>query len=622
MNKMYYGPKNTTDNAYRISPVPKVNITREINYANDIIIGYTYILNLNGFVSSYRDLRNNDSESKSSDQSNNIAKILGNMEILRGILLTNGNFLRLIDSNNSVLLEANGGTLKSLNFEESDNHWTNFAPFTAQIEFNEVNILGENLSSAIDSNSITTNMVDINKYKLKTFTENWNFDINEDTYYSTVLNSDVGQPLQINNSSINVAYTLSATGKNYYNSDGTLKAAWNQAKDFVQERLYLQIKALIGGILRNGKTVCEAEQTLGSTDYSVTDQIKDQIDYIRYNSKNLNLGGILKDIQNTYKVYNETVDCETSESEGTFSVKYNSLLKHNKDGDFNADNVIHTVNKTINSTLNTVNDYNTIISVEGKIQGLLEGGLVNSKGNFQLPRNGTLLIANSGSPSKFDNALSFLPSVISIDDDDLKANFKIALGVTYADLGITGNWSRKDPFTTGDNPTCGGDPTNITPVSFNLTKNYIDASISYSVEYSSNKNGIGDKDSFITFSSYSIDEPISILAEHVFPGSTYYNRDGKTLFQDIDTVTARKISIEIKGRNKTLRKTWPCEVDLLSYGGCASVIDQFNIPEFTESLFPDYEDFILTTKQINYDPRQGSYTANLSYTCTPGCKFK
>ena len=201
-------------------------------------------------------------------------------------------------------------------------------------------------------------------------------------------------------------------------------------------------------------------------------------------------------------------------------------------------------------------------------------------------------------------------------------NFKTALGITYADLGITGNWSRKDPFTTGTDPTCSGDPTNITPVSFNLTKNYIDASISYSVEYSSNRNGIGDKDSFITFTDYTIDEPVSILAEHVFPGSTYYNRDGRTVFQDIDTVTARKISINIKGRNKTLRKTWPCEVDLLGYGGCNSVIEQFNIPEFTEALFPDYDDFILTTKQINYDPRQGSYTASLSYTCTPGCKFK
>ena len=622
MNKMYYGPKNTTNNAYRISPVPKVVIAREINYANDVIIGYTYILNLNGFVSSYRDLRNNDSESKSSDQSNNIAKILGNMEILKGILLANGSFLRLLDNNNSILLEANGGTLKSLSFDESDNHWTNFVPFSAQIEFNEVNILGESLTSAIDSTSITTNMVDINKYKLKTFTENWNFDINEDTYYNSVLNSDIGQQLQINNSSINIAYDLSATGKNYYNSDGTLKAAWTQAKDFVQERMYLQLKGLIGGILRDGKTVCEAEQTLGSTDYSTTDQNFNQIDYIRYNNRALNKGGMLKDIQNYYKVYNETVTCATSESEGTFSLKYNSLLKHNKDGNFNADNVIHTVNKTINSTLNTVSDYNTTISVEGKIQGLLEGGLINSNGNFQLPRNGTLLIANSGSPTKFDNALTFLSSVISIDDDDLKLNFKTALGITYADLGITGNWSRKDPFTTGTDPTCSGDPTNITPVSFNLTKNYIDASISYSVEYSSNRNGIGDKDSFITFTDYTIDEPVSILAEHVFPGSTYYNRDGRTVFQDIDTVTARKISINIKGRNKTLRKTWPCEVDLLGYGGCNSVIEQFNIPEFTEALFPDYDDFILTTKQINYDPRQGSYTASLSYTCTPGCKFK
>jgi len=627
MNKMYYGPKNTTDNVYRLSPIPKISISREINYANDVILGYTYILNLTGFASNDRDLRTNDSQSRTYINSNNMSRVLGNIEIVKGILLANGSFLRVLDNDNQVLLEANGGTLKSLSFDESDNHWTNFSPFSAQIEFNEVNILGENLSSAIDVTSITTNMVDINKYKIKAFTENWSFDIDEDNYYNHVLKSDTGQDLKINNSYINVTYNISATGKNYYYDDqGKIKtkAAWTQAKDFAQERLYLQLKGLIGGILRDGKTVCLAEETLGSTEYVVgqSPQNPFQIDYIRYNNKALNKGGMLKDIQNAYKVYNETVTCETSESEGTFTLKYNSLLKHDKDGNFNADNVIHTVNKTINSTLNTVSDHVTTLSVEGKIQGLLEGGLINTSGNFQLPMNGRLLISQSGN-SKFDNALTFLPSIIDIDNDDLKSTFKTALGITYSGLSIpSGNWSRKDPFTAGTDPTCTTPPANITPISFNLTKNYIDASISYSVEYSSTKNGTGDKDSFITFSNYTIDEPVSVLAEHVFPGSTFFNRDGTTLFQDIDTVTARKISIEIKGRNKTLRKTWPCEVDLLSYAGCNSVIDQFNIPEFKETLFPDYETFILTAKQINYDPRQGLYTANLSYTCTPGCEFK
>ena len=626
VNKLYYGPKNTTNNKYRISPVPKITINRQINYANDVIIGYTYTIDINGFASTFRDLRDNSSQQISTDISgnNNIQKVFDNIEIVRQILSKNGSFLRLIDQNNNVLLEAKGGTLRSLNFADSDNQWTQYCQYTAQIEFNELNILNENPQSAIDSTSITSNIIDITKYKIKTFTDSWTFDVQNETYNSFVINGETGQTLNINNSTINVSYNLSATGKNYYQDDGTTKAAWIQAKEFVQDRLYRQVKSLIGGALAYNADFpdqqCEANKKLGALSYDVlSSNDSSQIDHIDNTN---NDGGIFKSLQNNYKVYNETVSCDTSESEGTFSINYASILKQKSSGSFDADNVLHKVTKNVNFTIDNAIKKNTTISVNGTIEGLIEGGLIRTGGKFTLPQNGVLMFASDG-VTKYQSIIDFLPKIFDLDNDDLISNFKTALNINYLSLGMSTDPDilltnqLSDPFLSNAYPPdCLANQSTLRPISFNLTKNYLNSTIEYSVEYTSKRGGSGDKNSYVTITTYSVDEPVSVLAEFNIPGSTFYNRDGYTVIQDINTVTARKIAVTIEGRNKQYRVCGECDLDLLyiaNYG--------LPIPELPDNKLPSLTDYILTERQTSYNVREGSYTVTLGYMCKQGCNI-
>jgi hypothetical protein len=621
MNKMYYGPPDTTELSFLISPIPNISISRNIDYANDIIIGYKYTVDFKGYATaSGLPLPSNSGQILST----NLSKILQNIEKIKGVFSYNGSTLRVIDESDNKLIVASGGILKSLSFNPSPNNWTNFASYEASIEFNELSLLNETLTSAISGVSISTNIVDINKYKIKNFTENWSFEIPDD-YYNHLLSSDVGENIKINNSVINVTYNLSATGKNYYNSDSStisktsLKEPWVQAKEFVQNRLYTQVKGLIGGILHVADddkiaNICEENKTLGPEYISkVSGQDSAQIGYIGDSSGS---NGSLSDIKDKYKVYNETISCNTSESEGTFNVVYNSILKRNKDTNtnFDADNILHTVNKTINYGINNPNNFNTTISVEGKIQGLIEGGLVtNSSGSYELPQNGRLFLSHN-SKNKFSNAENFLSQIIDSGNDDLKSTFKTALGITFSGLNIEGNFQREDIFISNTLSQC-ETPPSPTPISFVLTKNYLEANITYSLEYSFNKNGKGDNNKFITFSSYSVEEPVSVLAEIVYPGSTYWSRDGKTIFQDINTVTARKISIVIEGRDSTLKKCSPCGV--LD----TDIIDGLTIPDLPSSILPDPALYIISQNQTTWNPRQGSYIVNLEYICKPGCNI-
>jgi hypothetical protein len=139
MNKMFYGPYETFDNSYLISPIPHISIGREINYSNDLIIGYTYNVNINGYATNPSGIET------VGNTSSNISQVLENIEKIKGILSYNGSTLRLLDNNNKVLIAASGGILKSLTFDQSSNNWSYYAPYSATIEFNDIQILEEKL---------------------------------------------------------------------------------------------------------------------------------------------------------------------------------------------------------------------------------------------------------------------------------------------------------------------------------------------------------------------------------------------------------------------------------------------------------------------------------------------
>jgi len=175
MIKFYYGPEAEVLESYRVVPAPQISINTQLSYANDTIIGYSYIISVNGVISSlsqeYIESLEDDliyeEESPSSgsltsenelvlidesetilyandpnsiDQIRNIRPILFGIEYIRKLFSRNGSALTIRDDQNDNLLRAKGGILKSINFNTSSNQWTSSCPYAIELEFNELEI--------------------------------------------------------------------------------------------------------------------------------------------------------------------------------------------------------------------------------------------------------------------------------------------------------------------------------------------------------------------------------------------------------------------------------------------------------------------------------------------------
>lgn len=583
MTKAYYGPSGTLSDIYRLVPAPTISINTEINYANDVIIGYTYTVNISGYATAMRLLTENPTNAE--DQIKSIEKVVSHIDIIRTILSRNSSELHILDDDGNTMIKCKGGTLRSLEFPQSENNWTAYSQYSAQIEFNEVQILNESIScssSFIDSSALSSNLVDINKYKIRNFSDSWSFTIDDGTY-NLIKNNDVGNSLNIENMRIGVSYNISATGKNYY-IDDQVTPAWIHAKNFVQDRLYTVITNLIiSGVLNTSRILRQSGIEACS--------VQDTLNQIHKN----NTVGILSNLAGAgnsgYKVYNETISCETSESDGTFSANYSSILKKNTTASFAANNVIHTVSKSISTTYDSSAKKSVSISIQGNIEGLFEGGIIRTGGSFRLPNTGTLLIGSTLA-SKFVSAESFLPKIIS--GDDLKSEYKTALGITPEQLELQNN-------------DCLANKT-LFPSSFNLTKNYMDGTISYSAEYSSTRACVPSGD--VASASITVDNPVPILAEFNIPSG--YAGEGGVVIQDIGTKSPRKISVSIQGKS-TRRCCINNDIESLLNASCSGVA----IPSGIQ--LPDENLYILTQKNRQDNLMDGSYTMNLGYICSEGC---
>jgi hypothetical protein len=564
---------------FQFSPIPTINISTEINYANDVIIGYNYIITLDGFATNYRSHIDQEKDANL----NTIRKPLANIATIQRVLSQNSGRLELIGPNNEPLITANGGQLRSLTFNETPNNWTKYITYQAELVFNELNILGETFScssSFIDSGSITPDLVDIEKFKIKDFTDSWSFSIENDNI-NYVLDSDEDQPLPIDNSIINVQYSLSATGKNYY-ATGTppteLSPAWIQAKNFVQKRLFDQVSNL-DNILKLSGNACEPTDSLSSI-HSPGD-------------------GLIKNVSQVYKTFNETLSSSCSESNGTFELTYACILKNNKSSNFSSPDTRHTINKDISSS--TEGDKNNVtISVNGTIEGLFAGGLIKAPGNFNIPDNGHFIVGNTLA-NKFNSANNLLPSILNADEDDLSVNLKQALGITIENLGLDG----------GSFSECGGAPSveNIKPSSFSLTKNYMEGTITYSAEYTSERACSEDTNGkTITKSSLNVTGSVPIIVEFPIPGGNY-------LIQDLKTVTARNISLNIEGRTDRLCCLTETNIGAQIGAFCGTTMEGF----FPFIDFPDTEQYLEIQKTFDYTPTDGSYNININYICASGC---
>lgn len=586
MTKLYYGPDGDNSDDYRLVPAPTLSIDTEFVYANDTVIGYNYTLNLNGYITNYRKKTDDPDDIKSNKDyySSNIQKVLSGIEITRKILSRNGSYLEVKDASGITVLKAKGGTLRSLDFSDTDNNWASYSTYSAQIEFNEIEFLGEDIpcsSGDIDSFTKSPNLVDIEKYKIKTFTESWSFSVSE-TSFDYVRKIDTNKDAEIHNMVINASCSMSATGKNYYNNatDGTLMPAHEQARNFIQERLFNKVKDLV---------------VSGSPNYSNLFKISPgssspcpAIGGDNLNSIHASGAGILGQI--TYLPYNETLSCDASESDGTFSVNYNCILKSNAvDKAYSAPNVIHTVSCTKNKSVESNSKKIYTISVDGTIQGLYLGGLIYSDGNFKLPKTGSVIMKANDTANKYSSCNTFYPNIGT--ENDLNDNFKDVLGITYDSLNV-------EP--------CSGAPSMPKANSFSLTRNYIEGTIAYNAEYNTN-DCIKPSGASIQNISFTVDNPVPVLAEFIVP-------NGGVIIQDLKTQTAKKIDVSISGRENVDRI---CCTDVS--GVLSDIINCDAIPLPSGVSLPDPTKYILTQKTRSDDKIQGTYNINLSYICDPGC---
>lgn len=554
--------------SHRIAPAPQINISPEIYYANDNIIGYTYNVTLTGYANALR------KEIDAGSTNYGASGVITHMGDLREIFNVNGGNLYVKQSNSDILV-AKGATIKSIEFGESDNRWVNYSQFTIQLEFNEIDLIGCDNNDTISCSSsmfhqiqnaknISNNLIDIKLYKIKDFSDKWTFTIDNRIYE----NYD-----DIYNNVFTVNYTISATGKNYYVNDN-LVPAWQQARLFVQDRLHKQVSSLINGQLQiegNNDDSCSASKDLS--------QIHNTDNTSPRSSGLLQGFNTLKDgSAPTYDVYNETISCDTSESDGTFSVTYQATIKRNNPAVNPLVNAaLHTFTKDVNTS--TEQNINASISVKGTVQGLVRGGFIYYNNNFLLPQNGTFITSIDSAETKYSNALNYYNSLIG-NNSDLSDRFKNLLNVKKSQLLIKGT----DGFPL--------------PSSFTLDHNYNEGSISYTATYEKSLAAVLDKG--FTNITITRQDPIDIIQEFIVPG-----RKSGPVIQKLNMKTSRTISVNIEGSSPANKG---CDISDV----CNSV-PTFSITNF-EQLLSENNSWVKTKEDYNVNKLDGSYSISLEYT--------
>lgn len=581
--EVYYCKQSETPGAdHRIAPAPNITISPEIYYANDSVIGYTYNITLNGYANALRKELNAGSVVYGADQT------IQHMGDIRDIFNTNGGNLYIKQDGNNVIV-AKGCTIKSINFSPSGNRWVNYSPFTVELEFNEVDFIGCSNNTSIPCNSsffnassLSPNLIDINKYKIKTFSDKWSFTIDNQIYQNY---------LNVYNNVFRVTYNLSATGKNFYISD-KLVPAWQQAKMFVQERLYNQVYALINGMLQiipNNKNGCAATDSLATLH---------EIDNSSPRSGGLFTGGnTLRDGAGpNYDIYNETINCTTSESDGTFSITYNATIKKNNPQLNPAENAaLHTYTKNISTTMGESKSAN--IAVQGSIQGLVRGGFIYYNNDFNLPNNGLFISTIDANETKYSNALAYFKARVG-DGSDLLPQFKSELNITKEQLLINTECEEEE------------DEEPPRASSFTVDHNYTNGVVGYNSSYNTDTASTSGANKGYSNISIVRNDPVEIIQEFVVPG-----RIEGPIIQRLGMKTARTVSINIDGAspdNKECVKF--CDDEVSTFNPCDS-LPTFSIKDF-EKLIEENESWVKTKEDYTSNKLDGSYSISLEYTCT------
>lgn len=560
--RLFYG--TVGESGSRITPAPTFSVATELEYSNDTIIGYKYVITLNGQITAI-DLSDGNSSGEFG-----VGSIIDHAHQIRKILSENGNILTVTDNYNEErpILKAKGGILRSFDISDSPNNWTHYANYSATIEFQSVEFIGaswrnytsEDCSNIFLSDNTYTlsnpGILDISKYKIKSFEDSWSFNFNEnDSYDFAQINGNY-----IDNTGFTIEYSINATGKNAYvytdedTSEVKIVPGWEQAKNFVQYRLHHQVNGLINGVLNNSQgDACSPTGSLS-------------------NLTEPNDPGILNGFDASFEIFNETVNCDVSESDGSYSVSYSAIVKKRDDTLYSTTNTRHRVSKSIKTNISNGSTVTNIV-INGNIEGLIPGGLIKSYPLIRLPEKGSFFVhqqepqnTKNLSNAKYTNANSLLPKLIILNNDpDLTTAFKSILGISYSD-----------------------------PISVNLTHDRINGTINYSVEYSSNRE-CGRQQTTTTIQT---DASVPVFARFDIP-----NSGTGPFYQSLATKTAQKVTVTVQGSS-----TQQCNNIL---GNIFSGGSRPSVPVTINGLLID--------SKYTQNLKDGSYTLVKTYIDSQGC---
>lgn len=542
MVKVYYVASTESPNDLnRLYPAPQISIRPEYYYANDTIIGYHYILSINGNATSI-DYRNIDQNVLDTEDT------IRSIQNIKNIFNNNGGTLYIQNDQDQDLFKAYGAIIRSINFENSDNRWYNYAPYSIELDANDIETFdceGTSLYSP-ECNTIPSGidaadsplLLDMKKYRVKSFSDSWTMNLNEEIY---------NKYNNIENQHFEISYTINAEGMHCYQQDtGLLIPSWEQAKNFCQDRLKTQIDRLIEKSLDCVHTDdgCITIGTLSSI----------------YGENN---NGLLNTLSNAnYKIYNELIQCEASEINGTFSITYNALVKKYS---ANGYHVLHTYTESKDISQSKDENKNTKITFEGQIRGLIEGGLIKKIGLLKFPNNGNILeYSDDKKNSKYKNALEQYENIEHT--------------ITFEDLGLEASLCT----------------TNILPKSKNAIHNYIDGTINYTIVYDT-ESALQSNTSFTS---------VTITEEGRSPNIQEFTIPGRAegpIIQQINSLKPRKLLVSIEGR---------VPVDSCCPGlGNTVWCDAQSVGEYIE---PEIPGFIMVDHALT-SSSDGSYTINRTY---------
>lgn len=558
----------------RLVPAPQISITPELYYANNTVVGYTYNIDLNGYATSL-DLRY-------ANPDPGFSGTIRSIETIKNIFNGNDGTLLALENDPSevFIFQISGINVKSLSFEQSDNNWVNYSKYSIQLEANNIqlsNCSGANnivLCDSIPDNIIESPyLVDMKKYKIKEFNDSWSFELSDTIYNSYNLDS-TDENFKFNNEHFNITYTIDAVGKHYFDSEHKLLPAWEQAKNFCQYRLYEQVNKLITTLMgiTNSQDGCQELYTL-ETIFGVP-------------STNLYLFSNLNQLE--YKIFNEKISCEPSESNGSFKLTYNAILKRVIESDFMDSNVIHTFN-VVRDVQDDGKSKTITMTVDGNIQGLVEGGLIHTSGILYLPQSGQILIhrnlsAVENNKDKYSSALSTYNKIVV--NNTLNENFAEKLGITYENLRVSGY-------------TC---VISGVPKSTNHTSshNYTDGTITYRTSYDSNRACLTAGDGSYNNISISFQDEVETTQEFIIPG-----RAAGPIIQKVGITQPKRLTINIDGFQR-FDPCCPLNLDFLLSDNCGGDKSFSGVPGSTISKMK------LTEHRYNHGT-DGSYSITRAY---------